>query len=57
MGEFEAIVCDAFRLTNVCQNEEKFNGAYVLVMRKSLHDSLLRGTMCVVNAGLWSSNK
>ena len=26
-------------------------------MRKSLHDSLSRGTMCVINSDLWSRNK
>ena len=26
-------------------------------MRKSLHNSLSRGTVCAINADLWSSNK
>ena len=26
-------------------------------MRKSLHDNLSKGTMCVINSDLWSSNK
>ena len=57
VGEFEAIIRDTSRLTSVFQNEEKLNGARGPVMRKSLHDSLSRGTMRVFNADHWSSNK
>ena len=48
---------DASRLTDACQNEEKLNGAYGPVMRKSLHDRLSRGTMYTINTYLWSSNE
>ena len=57
MGECEVILRGASRLTNVCQNEEKSNGAYGPVMRKSLHGSLSRGSIHVINANPWSSNK
>ena len=57
MGEFEAILRYTSRLTNICRNEEKLNGVYGLVMRKSLHGSLSMGTTHVINADLYSSNK
>ena len=57
MGRFKAILRDESRLILICQNEEKLNGAYRLVMHKFLHDSLSRGTMCIINADLWSGKK
>ena len=50
VAELEEILRDKSLVTTVCQNEEKLNGAYGTVMRKSLHDSLSRGTMHVINA-------
>ena len=50
VGGFEVILRDVSRLTTAFQNEEKLNGAHGPVMCKSLHDSLSRGTMCLINA-------
>ena len=57
ISEFEAIFSDTSRLTLVCQNEEKLNGACRPVMWKSLHDSVPRETMELINARKWSSYK
>ena len=57
VGEFEAILLDVSRLTSVCQNEEKLNGACGTVVRKSLHDSLWRATMRIINTDHLSSDK
>ena len=48
--EFKAILRDKSRLTLVCQNKEKINGAYGPVMWKSLNDSLSRVAMRFINA-------
>ena len=39
------------------QKEEKLNGAFGPVIKNSLHDSLSRGTMCVVNTDSGVSTK
>ena len=57
VGEFEAILRDKSRVTLVCQNEEKLNGACEPVMQNYLHDSLSRATMLLINAEQWSSEK
>ena len=57
VGEFEAILRDASRLTTFCQNEYKLNGACGPVMRNFLHDSLSSTTMKVINYDAWSSDK
>ena len=49
MDEFEPILRDPFMLTTFCQKEEKLNGTYGIVARRSLHDSLSSGTMHVIN--------
>ena len=56
-GEFKAILRDASRLASLCHNEEKLNGAYGPVIRKSLHDVLSREIMRLINAEQWSSDK
>ena len=53
VGEFKTILRDASQLTTVCQ---KLNGACGPVL-KSLHDSLSRTRMCVINADHWNSDK
>ena len=55
--EFESILCETSRLTKISQNEEKVNGACGPVMRKSLHDSLSRATMLLINTEQQSSDK
>ena len=45
------------RLTSFFHNEEKSNGECGTFMRKSLHDSLSRATMRVINADQWSREK
>ena len=55
--EFKGILRETSRLTKKFQNEEKLNGAHVLVMRKSLHDSLSRVTMELINTEQWSIDK
>ena len=57
VGEFEAILRDASRLTTIFQNEERMNGAHGHVMGIFFNDSLSGRTMCMINAGLWSSKK
>ena len=56
-GEFEAIIRETSRLTAIFHNEEKLNGVCGTVVRKFLHDRLSRGTMCMINDGLWSGNE
>ena len=55
--EFEGILRETSRLTIIFQNEEKVNRACGPVMRKSLHDSLSRATMILINTEQWSSDK
>ena len=57
VGEFEAILRDTLRLNLVYQNEENLNGTHGPAMRKSLHDSLSRETMQLINAEQWNSDK
>ena len=47
---FESVLRETSRLNKICQNEKKLNEAYGPVMRKSLHDSLSRATMLLINA-------
>ena len=56
-GKFEAILNDTSKLTTICQNEEKLNGACGLVMRKVLHDGFSCRTMKVMSTNELSSNK
>ena len=47
--EFEGMLRETSRLTEICQNENKLNGACGPVMRKSLHDRSHRDTMLLIN--------
>ena len=55
--EFEGFLRETSRLTKICQNEEKLNGACGPVMRKYLHDGLLRATMLLINNEQWGSDE
>ena len=55
--EFEATLKENFRLTTICQNEDKLNAACGLVTRKALHDTLTRKTMKLIDVEDWSAHK
>ena len=55
--EFEGTLRETSRLTAICQNEDKLNGACGLVMRKALHDILSRDTMALIYVEQWSDHK
>ena len=55
--EFEGVLRESSRLTEICQNEEKLNSACGPVMRKALHDSSSRDAMSLIDVDDWSSNK
>ena len=57
VNEFEVILRDTSRLTLVCQNEDKLKWEHRPVMRKSIHDSLSRATMPLINTEQWISDK
>ena len=55
--DFEVMLRETSRLTKICQNEDKLNGACGPVIRNLLHDILCRGTMLLIDAEQWTSHK